>query len=116
MRMTVPYETTGRTAQKTRTRDALVTAARSLLVDGSTPTVAQAADTAGVARATAYRYFPNQRALLVATYPQLDEPSLVDPEGGDDAERRLESVASALSAQIVEHEAELRTMLRLSLE
>src|SRR4051812_10588684 len=116
MSMTVPYEATGRTHQKTRTRAALVTAARRLLVEGETPTVVQAADEAGVARATAYHYFPNQRALVVATYPQLDEPSLVGPRAPADAEGRLEAVARALSSQIVEHEAELRAMLRLSLE
>ena len=69
MSMSIPYEATGRTRQKARTRDALVRAARDILGEGLSPTVEQAADAAGVARATAYRYFPNQRALLVAAYP-----------------------------------------------
>jgi AcrR family transcriptional regulator len=116
MSMSVPYELTGRVQQKARTRDALVTAARKLLTDGATPTVEQAADAAQVARATAYRYFPNQSALLAATYPEIGEPSLVGARGLTDPAARLDAVSESLTRQIVEHEPELRTMLRLSLD
>src|SRR3954467_14521649 len=95
-RMAVPYEQTGRTRQKARTRNALVAAARALLAGGSTPTVEQAADAAEIARATAYRYFPNQRALLLATYPELDAPSLVAAPGVDDPADRLPAAAPPL--------------------
>jgi AcrR family transcriptional regulator len=53
-----------RANQKSRTRAALVEAAARLLRDGP-PTVAEAADAARISRATAYRYFPTQEALLV---------------------------------------------------
>jgi AcrR family transcriptional regulator len=116
MSMTVPYEASGRTRQKARTRKALVDAGRELLASGTTPTVEQAADAANIARATAYRYFPNQRALLVATYPELDEPSLLDAAAElSDPVERLHEVARTLTQQMVEHEPELRAMLRLSL-
>src|SRR3954467_8780419 len=72
------YEASGRKRQKARTRSALVDAARELLAAGPTPTVEQAADRAGVARATAYRYFPNQSDLLVATYPETCCPSFLE--------------------------------------
>jgi AcrR family transcriptional regulator len=114
--MSISYERTGRTSQKARTRDALVAAARELLDDGSTPTVEQAAAAAAVARATAYRYFPNQRALLAASFPELSEPSLLGDSPPDDAEARLEIVVDAIARQVVRHEATLRAMLRLSLE
>lgn len=113
--MSISYELTGRTRQKARTRKALVAAARELLAAGTSPTVEQAADAADVARATAYRYFPNQRALLVATYPEIAEPSLLDTPGLDDPVERLDAVAESITRQIVEHEPELRAMLRLSL-
>jgi AcrR family transcriptional regulator len=117
MSMAIPYEASGRTRQKARTRNALVEAGRELLAGGTTPTVEQAADAADVARATAYRYFPNQRALLLATYPGLDEPSLLEaPEELTDPVARLDEVARSLTRQIVEHESELRAMLRISLE
>jgi AcrR family transcriptional regulator len=113
--MSIPYEQTGRTRQKARTRNALVAAARELMASGTTPTVEQAADAADVARATAYRYFPSQRALLVATYPEIAAPSLLDEPGLADPVERLDAVAESITRQMVEHEPELRAMLRLSL-
>ncbi|CAN5397132.1 TetR/AcrR family transcriptional regulator [soil metagenome] len=112
----IPYESSGRTNQKARTRAALVEAARGLLADGATPTVEEAAASAAIARATAYRYFPDQRSLLIATFPELTEPSLLgdSPPGG--ARLRLEIVIDGISRMAVEHEPALRNMLRLSLE
>jgi AcrR family transcriptional regulator len=116
MRKSIPYELTGRTQQKARTRRAVVEAARGLLAQGVTPTVEQAADAAAVSRTTAYRYFPNQRALLVATFPQLPAPSLLPDHAPQDPVARLEATAAALARLVVEHEPELRAQLRLSLE
>jgi AcrR family transcriptional regulator len=114
--MSISYDKTGRTSQKSRTRDALVAAARELLTEGVTPTVEQAAAAASIARATAYRYFPNQRALLTATLPAIAEASLLGDAPPEDAAARLEIVVESIARQALEHEAELRTMLRLSLE
>jgi AcrR family transcriptional regulator len=116
MSMSISYEGTGRTGQKARTRGALVAAARQLLAEGTTPTVEQAATAASIARATAYRYFPNQRALLTATFPEIAESSLLGESPPADAEARLDIVVDAIARQALEHEPELRNMLRLSLE
>jgi AcrR family transcriptional regulator len=94
----------------------LVAAARELLAEGITPTVEQAADRARISRTTAYRYFPNQRALLIASYPELDMPSLLDADAPADPAARLEAVIESITRQVVEYEPELRAMLRLSLE
>jgi len=107
---------TGRVRQKARTRDALIRAARDLLGQGSAPTVEETAAAAAISRATAYRYFPNQRALLVATYPEIADASLLGDSPPADPAARLELVAEALAHQAIEHEPELRAMLRLSLE
>jgi AcrR family transcriptional regulator len=114
--MSVPYQATGRTRQKARTRDALVAATRALLRAGTTPSVEQAADAAGVSRTTAYRYFPTRHALLAATFPQLEASSLLDDDAPADAEGRLAAFVEAMAALILENEAEMRAMLRLSLE
>jgi AcrR family transcriptional regulator len=114
--MSISYETTGRTRQKARTRDALVAAARELLAGGATPTVEQAAAAASIARATAYRYFPNQRALLLASVPELSEPSLLGASPPGDPAQRLTIVVEEITRQCVRHEALLRNLLRLSLE
>jgi AcrR family transcriptional regulator len=116
MVMSVPYESTGRTKQKARTRAAVIQAAREFLSAGTTPTVEQAADAAGVSRTTAYRYFPNQRALIVATFPEIGAASLLPDTPPDDPAARLATVVDALTSQMVEHEPELRAHLRLSLE
>lgn len=116
MVMSIPYEQTGRTRQKTRTRNALIAAARQLLAEGVTPTVERTADRAAISRTTAFRYFSNQRAILIATYPHIVERSLLGPGASDDPMARLEAVTQAFTRQVVEFEPELRAQLRLSLE
>jgi AcrR family transcriptional regulator len=116
MGMSIPYELRGRTHQKARTRNALITAARQLLAEGVTPRVEKTADRAGISRTTAFRYFPNQRALLIATYPQLAERSLLGAAAPADPMARLEAVAEEFTSQILAYEAELRAQLRLALE
>ncbi len=114
--MPVPYELTGRTRQKARTRAALVDAARGILAEGAAVTVEHAADRAAISRTTAYRYFPNQRALLAATYPELEARSLLGDTAPSDPEERLELVLERFTRQLVEHEPELRAQLRSSLD
>lgn len=114
--MSTAYELTGRTNQKARTRAALLQATRELLPTGVTPTVEQAADRAAVSRTTAYRYFRNQRALLIAAYPVLDMKSMLDREAPRDPETRLALAVERFTGLILQHEPELRAMLRLSLE
>jgi AcrR family transcriptional regulator len=116
MGMSIPYELTGRTHQKARTRGTLVAAARQLLAEGLTPTVERTADRAEISRTTAFRYFPNQRALLLATYPEIEARSLLEAEAPVDPMARLEAVGETFTRQILEHEPELRAQLRLSLE
>ena len=114
--MSIPYELSGRTGQKARTRDALIAAARALLAGGETPTVEQAAAAASISRTTAYRYFSNQRALLVAAHPEIEARSLLGQTPPPDAATRLDVVTDAMTRLFLETEPELRTMLRLSLE
>ena len=116
MGMDVPYLYTGRTSQKARTRDALIRAARQLLARGVSPTVEAAATEASVGRTTAYRYFPNSRALLAATFPELEMTSLLGADSPVDPLARLESVAETLTQWSIEYEPEYRAQLRLALE
>ena len=116
MSTAIPYELTGRTRQKERTRAALIAAARRLLAQGRTPTVEEAAEGSAISRATAYRYFPNQRALLVAAHPEIEAVELLGKEVPTDPRERLDRTVRELVRLTVETEPELRTMLRLSLE
>jgi AcrR family transcriptional regulator len=116
MGMSIPYEATGRTRQKERTRKALITAARDLVTAGKTPTVEQAAEVADISRTTAYRYFPNQRALVVAAHPETEASSLLPPDAPEDPAARLDAVIDAFTQLVADTEPQQRTMLRLSLE
>jgi AcrR family transcriptional regulator len=114
--MSISYEQTGRTRQKARTRAALLEAARDLLAGGQTPNVEEAAAAAGISRATAYRYFPNQRALLVAAHPEIEARTLLGEGAPVDPAERLDRTIAELIRLTIDTEPELRTMLRLSLE
>jgi len=98
-----------------RTRAALVKATRDLLSRGTAPTVEEAALAADVSRTTAYRYFPNQTALLVAAHPELAATSLLGPEPPDDVVVRLDEVMDRFVSLVLEAEPQQRATLRLSL-
>jgi AcrR family transcriptional regulator len=115
--MSIPYEGSGRTRQKARTRAALVAAAQRLLAAGDTaPTVEEAAAAADISRATAYRYFPNQRSLLVAAHPEIEATTLLGEEAPAEPRERLDRTIAELIRITLDTEPELRAMLRLSLE
>lgn len=116
MDMSIPYVETGRTRQKHRTRSALIDAARSLVATGITPTVEDAAAEASISRTTAYRYFSNQRELLVAAYPQIDERSLLPEDAPADAAARLDIVLDRYLATTLQNESALRTAFLVSLD
>lgn len=114
--MSTSYEVGGRSAQKGRTRAALVAAARNLVAAGTTPTVEDAAEAASISRTTAYRYFPTKRALLLAAHPEIAATSMLPDNPPAGAAERLDAVVHNFSAMIVDTEPQQRTMLRLSLE
>ncbi len=114
--MSSPYLDAGRTSQKQRTYDALTNAARELVAAGRTPTVDDAAALAGVARSTAYRYFPGQRDLLAAAHPETTRRSMLPADAPADPALRLRAVVEEFTRLIRQTEAQQRTMLRLSLE
>jgi AcrR family transcriptional regulator len=109
-----------RERQKSRTRRALIEAADELFAAGVVPTVAAVAERADVARATAYRYFPTQEALLVETTflgdsgPLRDIPALADSIA-DPGERMAAAVKTG-AEWTLEREARLRMILRASLD
>jgi AcrR family transcriptional regulator len=114
--MSIAYESAGRTHQKQRTRQALIDAARELMARGITPKVDEAAANAFISRTTAYRYFPNQRALLIAAHPEIEARSLLPEVPPADPEARLDIVIQSFLRLIVDTEPQQRTMLRLSLD
>jgi AcrR family transcriptional regulator len=116
MGMSIPYERSGRTRQKLRTRDALVAATRELVAQGVTPTVESAAARAEISRTAAYRYFTNQRALLIAAHPEIDRKSLLGANAPHDPAARLGAALEEFHRIMLDTEPQLRMALRLSLD
>src|SRR5437660_8081992 len=84
-------KTRERLDQKLRTRALLLQAARELVSEGKTPSIAAVADAAMVSRATAYRYFPNPEVLLAEVPLDMAVPtvgSLFDGDAPTDPEDR----------------------------
>ena len=104
-----------RANQKERTRQAIVEAARELQRQGIEPSVARAAEAARVSRATAYRYFPTQDALLleVEGIMPLTAPieELVASLSSADAETRLLALLDALNRMVIAEETRMRRAL-----
>ncbi len=101
---------------KKNTRDSLVTAAVALARQGVTPTVPQAAEAAGISRATAYRYFPTQEALLFELYVGVSTAfgdDLMSQLSTDDIETRLVELVDGFNRVAIEEEAEWRVGLRV---
>lgn len=113
--MSTRYEQDGRTQQKQRTRTALLDATRRLLAAGTVPTVDEAAAAASISRTTAYRYFSNQAALLVAAHPELTVPTLLSSDAPADPAARFDAAVGEFTRMTTETEPQLRAMLRLSL-
>jgi AcrR family transcriptional regulator len=98
----------------------LIDAADALFAEGHVPTVAAVAERADVARATAYRYFPTQEALLVETTFLGDSDALraipaLAATIADPGDRLAEAVKTG-AEWTLEREARLRMILRASLD
>jgi len=107
----------GRVNQKQRTRQAIVDAAVALIDDGTTPTVAQAAEVALVSRTTAYRYFPTQESLLleVALHADVDELEalVAQPVDADHAVERTLDVLHRFNQHVLAEEVRFRNAMRV---
>lgn len=101
---------------RARTRRLMLETASRLMQDGVTPSVSEAAEAAGVSRATAYRYFPSQAALVQAVVDEGLGPILNwTSQSGDAAQRVDELIASSLP-RIETYEATFKAALKLSLD
>jgi AcrR family transcriptional regulator len=110
---------TGRTAQRTRTRKAILQAAARLLERGEHPGLDDVAVEAEVSRATAYRYFPGLDALLneAVVDAAIPEPEvLFDDELANDVAARVALIDETLDRACREREVALRMTLARSLE
>jgi AcrR family transcriptional regulator len=108
-----------RANQRERTRLAIVEGACRLLREGKIPSVADAAEAARVSRATAYRYFPTQSALIQEAVdtglPTTWEPDKRHADLAAFADR-VERVVTEMLTLTHDNGAILRGVLLLSLQ
>ena len=104
-------------SKRSRTREAILAGARSLMSRGEPVTVAAAAAEEGISRATAYRYFSdpqilaNEAGLAVAVLPYEEVVS-----GCETARQKTIAVALYIFDLSVEHQAAFRQFLARNLD
>ena len=99
-----------------RTFRRLLAESVSLVRRGRIPSVAEVAQSAGVSRATAYRYFPSRSKLVSAVIAEALGPvrRAVPQEG--DPKQRLHELVDRTYSRFREYEPHMRAALQLALE
>ncbi len=107
----------GRERQRRRTRRAIVAAAADLLARCVTPSIADVADAAEVAKRTVYMYFATIEHLLADAALEVSRRQ-VEPRIGtsDDPAERLEGFVRSLTAGVSDTEDLGRTIIKLTLD
>jgi AcrR family transcriptional regulator len=94
----------------------MLQAAIQLMQSGITPSVTEVAEAAEVSRATAYRYFPSQAALVQAVVDEALGPILKWNSDDPDPKKRIKDLLATSMPRIDEFEATFRAALKLSLD
>ena len=101
---------------KARTRRLMLNTAIGLMQRGETPSVSGVAEAAGVSRATAYRCFPSQAALVQTVVDEALGPILGWDSVSESASERVDDLLSSSFTRIIEFESTFKAALKLSLE
>ncbi|RWN43315.1 MAG: TetR/AcrR family transcriptional regulator [Mesorhizobium sp.] len=101
---------------RARTKRLMLETATRLMQAGVTPSVSEVAEAAEVSRATAYRYFPSQSALVQAVVDEGLGPILTWRSTSADAERRVAELFDTAMPRIEAFEATFKAALKLSLD
>ena len=101
---------------RARMRKTMLDAAMRLMQAGQVPSITDVAEATQVSRATAYRYFPTQSALIQAAVGEALGPILKWDSDLPDAEQRVRDLVAFAYPRMDEYEAPLRAALRLSLD
>jgi AcrR family transcriptional regulator len=103
-----------RTDQKQRTRQDLLQAAARLMKEGRVPKLAEVAEEAMVSRATAYRYFSSEQALITEAALHGQTPTAEDLSLDDrvlDPEKRLLQANAVMHDFIWGNQMQMRLIL-----
>lgn len=103
------------TATRARTRRLLIETAMKMFDSGAFPSITEVAQEAQLSRATAYRYFPTQSALVSAIVTETLSPIKSWRPTREDVSDRIDELLSFAFPRMLEHEGTLRAALHLSL-
>ena len=101
---------------RARTQQLMLETALKLMQQGALPSVSDVAEASGVSRATAYRYFPTQSAMVEAVVDEALEPIVNWSAESDDAEERIAELLEFSLPQILQFEATFKAALKVYLE
>lgn len=101
---------------RARTRRLMLATASRLMQAGAIPSVSEVAEAAQVSRATAYRYFPSQAALVEAVVDEALGPILAWRSASSDAAERVEDLLRTSLPRLEAFEATFKAALKLSLD
>jgi AcrR family transcriptional regulator len=87
-----------------------------LMQSGVTPSVSDVAEAAEVSRATAYRYFPTQAAMIQAAVDEALGPILDWSSDTEDAQSRVAALLDFAYPRMEQYEATHRAALLLALD
>ncbi|MDA5548804.1 TetR/AcrR family transcriptional regulator [Yersinia massiliensis] len=104
------------TGTKARTQRLLIDTAMAMYEQGAFPSITEVAIAAQLSRATAYRYFPTQSALVSAIVDESLGPILAWQPTQPDARQRIAELLSFAYPRMLQHEGVLRAALHLSLQ
>lgn len=101
---------------RTQTRDLLLQTALSMLEQGWFPSITELANASGVSRATAYRYFPSQAALVSTVVDESLGPVLQWQPTSTSVEARVNELLDFAYPRMEQHEGALRAALQVALQ
>jgi AcrR family transcriptional regulator len=101
---------------RARMRRLMLDTAMRLMQSGIVPSVSEVAEAAEVSRATAYRYFPTQAAMIQAAVDEALGPILAWSSDSAEAEARVTALVEFAFPRMVDYEATHRAALLLALD
>ena len=106
---------TPETGPRARMKKVMLDTAMELMERGVIPSVSEVAEAAGVSRATAYRYFPSQAAMIQAAVGEALGPILDWHSDSIDAEDRITRLIAFAYPRMETYETTLRAALQLAI-
>jgi AcrR family transcriptional regulator len=97
-------------------RKMLLGTAMDMMARGITPTIAELAESAGVSRATAYRYFATQGELISAVVDESLGPILAWRSDATTAAERVDALMRDSYPRLEAYEVPLRAAVQMSLQ